>query len=397
MRTEMARADASALQKGQELLRQWLGASDLQATSVVQLLDLIGRDPAADLAIVARLAAIGDEASAVALRSIESSSTDKAVHKETRRALYRLQQKGIAAPASPAVAPTTSLGPSLEGYLSPIDGNGDQLVWLVKARPSGVGHLYAVLNDPEGLREVDLFETTRKSLREARQSLLERNEIRMVEADWRYCDFLIDRALQWAKQRQGNMHGDYPRLRSLLVSTPPQALPSPIYAHLSADEIRSDRALEADSLNLLTEPEMRTWFLPHERLAPYLEEAEKVRNSLVVLPEAQQKERLRMVDEQALREIFGGAMQASWVRRLENMAYYFHKTGHASAARRALAAALALDASKDAGVGVAFCEALVGSGLAYWQEVAAQQAAEQSRGQLVMTPEQARRELQRRS
>lgn len=393
----MAKADASAQKKGQQLVQQWLGTVGLEAAPVQQLRDLVGRDPGADLAIVARLAAIGDAASAVALRSIESSGADKAVHKEARRALYRLQQKGIVAPASPVAALTPSLAPSLEGYLSPIDGNGDQLVWLIKGRPAGVSHLYAVINDPEGLREVELVEATRKALREARQSLRELNEIHMVEADWRYCDFLIDRALQWAKQRRGNMHGDYPRLRSLLVSTPPQALPSPIYTHLAADEIRNDRALEADSLNLLTEPELRTWFLPHERLAPYLDEAEKVKNSLVVLPEAQQKDRLRMVEEQAQRDIFGGDMQASWVRRLEHMAYYFHASGRALAARRALAAALALDASKDAGNGVSFCEALVGSGLAYWQEVTAQRAAEQSRGQLVMTPEQARRELQRRS
>ena len=90
------------------------------------------------------------------------------------------------------------MGPALEGYLSAVDGRGDQLVWLVKPHPGGLAHLFAVINDPEGLREVNLFETTRKALRASREELLRKHELRMIEADWRYCDYLIDRAFHWA-------------------------------------------------------------------------------------------------------------------------------------------------------------------------------------------------------
>ena len=41
-----------------------------------------------------------------------------------------------------------------------------------QAAPRRVAHLFAVINDPDGLREVDLSETTRKALRAAREQLL---------------------------------------------------------------------------------------------------------------------------------------------------------------------------------------------------------------------------------
>ena len=79
-----------------------------------------------------------------------------------------------------------------------MDGRGDQLVWLVKSQPAGVAHLFAVLNDPEGLREVALNTITRKALKAVRAELEERHELRLVDVDWHYADFLIHRAFEWA-------------------------------------------------------------------------------------------------------------------------------------------------------------------------------------------------------
>ncbi len=393
----MAKLDRDALlRKGELLLSEWTSGFEGEALSVTQLRELGGRDAAADVAIAARLGAIVETASAAALRDLEQRSADKAVHKEVRRALYRLEQKGLATPAAAPSAPLATAAPAIEGYFSAIDGNGDQLVWLVKARPSGVAHLYAVINDPEGLREVEMFDTSRKTLRAARQSLHDRNEIDMVEADWRYCDFVLDRAAHWATARQHPMSGDYGRLRAVLIGTPVQAMRPLIFAHLDADAVRNRPELLAESASVLEQKEFRTWFFERDKLAPFLDEVKQIQNSPIVLPEAQQQERIRMVVEKVGEQLFGGEAQASWVRRLEEMAYIFHATRRPEVAERTLAAALALEASTQAGKGIPLCETIASVGMTFWLRMEKQQEAEESRSQLVVTPQQALRDAQRR-
>jgi len=391
------------LQRGEQLLKEWDVATDADAAAAVGgLRAAMGRDPAADVAIASRLGALADPASVEALLRLENESADKRLHKEVRRALYRLEQRGLAIPAAPAVPPLAVVhAPSLEGYLSPVDGPGDQLVWIVRPRPAAVAHLYAVTNDPEGLREVDLFETTRKALRTTRQELQARHQIRMIETDWRYCDFLIDRALHWATERGNAVSGDYRGWRAQLTKEPVRDMAPPIRSRLDVDAVRAAAPLLADSAAVLEEPELRTWLFDQAVLQPYLDEIQQVKESPLLLSEVQQQERIRGVVERAVEELFGAEApghipQGSWVRRLEEMAYHFHATGRVESAKRALAAALALETSTRGGRDIPLCETLARASLLSYLRAEEQQAEEESRGQLVVTPQQALREAQRR-
>src|SRR5262245_7797730 len=122
------------LHRGEQLLKEWqvpAGSAD-PTTTIEALRAAIGRDPAADLAIASRLGGLADPASVEALLALEAGSSDKQLHKEVKRSLYRLEQRGLHAPTAPAEKPLTVVGaPSLEGYLTPVDGHGDQLVWIV--------------------------------------------------------------------------------------------------------------------------------------------------------------------------------------------------------------------------------------------------------------------------
>src|SRR5215468_7667046 len=206
------------LRQGELLLKSWGVSTDAGAAA---LREVAGRETAADLAIAARLGALAESSSAEVLLAIEQRSQDKLVRKEVKRALYRLTQRGVAVPHAPPPRPTVlAAAPPLEGYLSPVDGRGDQLVWLIKPRPGGLAHLFVVLNDPEGMREVSLSETSRKALRAARQELASRHELHLVDADWRYCDFVADRAFRWATAGGRTVSGDYRGLRAQLVQEP---------------------------------------------------------------------------------------------------------------------------------------------------------------------------------
>ena len=157
------------------------------------------------------------------LRRFERESADKRLRKEAKRALYRLQQRGVHVAEAAVVEPSPVLAVAPEGYLSAVDGRGDQLVWLVKPRPGGIAQLFAVINDPQGLREVDLDLATRKVLKEIRGELARKHDLRLVDADWRYCDFLVHRAFEWARAGEVRINGDYPALRAQITRESPPA------------------------------------------------------------------------------------------------------------------------------------------------------------------------------
>lgn len=376
------------LEQGERLLAEWGAAPNAEPAA---LSTHAHRDGHADCAIAARLGGRADDAGVPLLKEIDARSTDKVVRKEVKRALYRLQQRGIAVPTDaekPTPAPV--LAPQFEGYLSAIDGRGDQLVWLIRPVSGGVAHLFAVINDPDGMRETALTQTTRKALREGRQELERRHEIRMVEADWHYCDFLMDRAFRWAQERGGRVEGDYPGLRGQILRTPaPADLPPLVGARLNLKAIRADADLLEQSVQLLEEKEFRTWFFDPDTLKPYLDALMQVKDSPLVLTQAQQQERFVATVERAVAELFGGDKQQSYARRLFMMAYYFSATHREDAAKRACAAALALTAATQGGRDIPLCDQLVRTSLAAFMQAAAQQEQEQTRTSLIMTPQQA--------
>jgi hypothetical protein len=388
----MAKPDPDQLQgAGEQRLEEWGLAG---TATVAELAAVLHRDVAADVAIAHRLGAVARADSAEVLRRLERGTADKRVRKEAKRALYRLQQRGVQLPEAPAEAlPTPAAGPSIEGYVTAVDGRGDQLVWLVKPQPAAVAHLFGVINDPEGLRETALNAVTRKTLKSLRTTLEQQHELRLVEVDWHYADFLLHRAFEWSRARGTRMSGDYPALRAQLTrQPPPESMPPSALERVSAAARQADPVLLGQSPSLLEEPELRTWFLPPDELKPFLDELANVKDSPLVLNRAQQQERFEEIILRAIDIVFGGDMRPSWARRLYEMGYYFAVTRRPLQADQAVAVARALEGA-DAPRDIPFCAHLVRASLAFFFQRALEQEEEKEKTSLVLTPQQA---LQRR-
>ena len=309
-----------------------------------------GRTPELDRAIVERLARVVDVPHAAALRDLATAADErgwKAAAKDARRALYRFSQRGIvppAAPAEPAPAPRWLTAP-MEGWLSGLDGRGDRLVWIARAQPGGGLHVMtAILNEPKGLRDVNLAEMPRKSLRRMHDDLRTRHAVRMTEADGAYCDALLAEGFERARAGgTAEPVGQYPALRARLTTHPPAPREPPLIARVDPESMASGAA-SADGAKLLDELEFITWALDRETLAPYLDEIQSARESPLVLSRPQQEDRVQAAVARAERELFGGAHATTWRRRLEEMAYVLHAGGRRELARTAAATAVALAA-----------------------------------------------------
>jgi hypothetical protein len=347
---------------GRALLRE-AGVADDEARPEV-LVALAGRSAELDLALVGRLAATQGAEQARALRDLATGAEErgwKDVVKETRRVLYRFEQRGVPVPPPPAAKPAPKLesASALEGHLSPIDGRGDRLVWLVRPRrEGGLLVMTAVLNEPAGLREIALAEMPRKMLRRMAQDLESRHHLRMVRADAAYCDALLAQGFERARAAGTTGVGGYPADRARLVSGDPAPLEPPLIARVRGGEPLPERETAAEVAALLEQPELATWRLERPILAPYLAELAQARDSPLVLSQGQQDERMRSVIERALHEVFAGDAGAAYRRRLEETAYYLHATGRVDLARAAATSAAALGASQRGGEGVLFLEEL---------------------------------------
>jgi len=345
---------------------------------------LVGADGAA---LAAALGELPSPEVAALLVALEPHAGERAVRKEIRRSLYRVEQRGVPVPAppAPAAAPRAAPAPEAEGLLSLFDGGGDRLIWIIRPLPTGGALLIAAqVNEPEGLRDVSAGEASRKQIRAARQQLEAESGLRLVAADWRTLDALLVEAHVRAGGGTARER-DYLRLRPRLTHEPPRPPAEPVSAQVTAPSAEESAALAAGSAALLEEPELAPWVPAPEAAAPFVEEIARLRESPLVLSRLAQEERVREVLRRAAATLFPPAVLA---RRLEGTAYLLAETGRALAARRALAVAQLLGARPAAALDVPLvallAERAVGSLLAQ----ATARTEEERRGALVVTPGQ---------
>ncbi len=122
-----------------ESLRQ-LGVDPAQPEQAVDKLRALRAQGAANDAAIAAAAGHLAVAGAAQLLAEMEAGASGAIRREIRRALFRLRQRGIEPPAAaavPAAAAASAPAPNVSALISPIDGEGARLVWLMKARSQG--------------------------------------------------------------------------------------------------------------------------------------------------------------------------------------------------------------------------------------------------------------------
>ena len=333
-----------------------------------------------------RVAAIGELGSAGAAAALVARDPHVAggARRELRRALYRLRQRGVSTPERPAADVSRRPEPEIdvEALLSAHDATGDRLLWLVRRQATGGSLVVAAqVNEPGGLRDVQVVDMSRKQIRAVRQRLAREGGVVLVPAPWRVVDALLVEAHERTPTRDRSR--DYLRVRSQITAEPAGAPAEPVSRHAPPPAGDDAGALAAASAPLLREAPFAAWAPDAETTAPFVEEIGALRDSPLVLNEVQQRERVREVIRRGARTLYPAAALA---RRLQGTAYVLAETGRPAVARLALATAELLRVRPDEAYETPFVIGLVERALGTLLSADVARRTEERRSALVATP-----------
>ena len=306
--------------------------------------------------------------SAPLLRALADGAGTKAARKAARRAIYRLEQAGVAVPAPP----TAPLGPvvkrhaehAVRAWLSGIDGTGSRAVWILFEGGLG-GQLMLcslILNDEVGVLEAAGGAITRKRLDTELRLLREHQKLPWVESDPARACALVGLALALHARRATEPPSEFGRWRRFF------ALPeAPLDA---APTVEVDLPLLDRSAELLESHEMAGWFvdpgLLHEEALALLQ----MRESRLVVSDQIKAEREIAIVDGVIDKHFTAEARRRWGGRLAEMALIFRSTGREEIARLADNARAALLDDDRAARQIPLVRALAMRGLEMGAEVA---------------------------
>ncbi|HXN85297.1 MAG TPA: hypothetical protein VN867_04455, partial [Candidatus Binataceae bacterium] len=162
---------------------------------IAKLRALRGKTANIDLAIAKALGDISDLAAGEMLVEMEADATG-ALRREIRRAIYKLRQHDVEVREPEATtkptAPATASEAGLTAFMSPIDAEGAQIIWMVKARArGGIVRLWGLVSETSGLVGLQNHALTRRELKSQHEELEKQAGIKLVEIDPQLADFIL--------------------------------------------------------------------------------------------------------------------------------------------------------------------------------------------------------------
>jgi len=353
------------IRRGIEHLRQsGLKLDDVSPALVPPLEEQLGKRHETDLAIAFSLGKIADSAAAGALLRIEKGAQDKDLKKEIRRSLFKLSQRGLMIPEDKRVeekspTPLLSRSPEIEAYMSPVDGAGGRLVWIIKPQAGhGLQTIQAMINDREGLQRIGGTQIRRKELRNMMQEIKKQHGVTVVSIAWEYADMMLYEGFEKAKSRGRSGLENFHQLRSIVNTAKPKAHDHPVYQRLNSAEVREGAWREL-SRRLLDEPEFRFWILDADWVEPFLDQIAEAQTSRLVLNPMQKEERMAGIVRDAVKTLCTGETGKIMQRRMEDMAFYFVAAGRTEMAKLALAVAQQIKEGNPGPLDISFLTGLV--------------------------------------
>ncbi|MGH7388266.1 MAG: hypothetical protein ACREM3_02250 [Candidatus Rokuibacteriota bacterium] len=299
---------------------------------------LAALDPDALDAALAAFAAEHGAAAVPLLSALADQDAGRGVRRAARRALYRLEQRGIRPPELGPPRPVVAgrhHARAVRAWLSGVDGSGSRAAWILFEGDWGALRLCSlILNDVAGILDVAGGDVTKKRLDRELARLRAEQKLPWVEVEAARAVGLVTEALALHLTAGGAPPAAFSRWQTLFAGAAPAPPPAPAPAN---------EALVERSAELLELSELAGWFLEPEAVQRDALERLQARESRLVVSDELRREReealLRRVVE---RELDAGARRR-WARRLLETALVLDavdREEHAGLARAAAAALL---------------------------------------------------------
>ena len=283
------------------------------------------------------------------LTTLAADEAARGVRRAAKRALYRLAQQGVSAPAPPARRPVVERRPErpARAWFSGVDGTGSRAVWvLFEGGFGGAALCSLIVNDVAGILDVAGGEITKKRLEEELKSLRASQKLPWIEVP---------------PARAISAVADAFALHARLDTAPPAAFARwrPVFESAAVDGSAPvdgsshaaapvDAALAERAAELLALPELASWFLDPEAVQSDALARLEARESRLVVSDQIKAEREAAIVTRTVERELGPDARRRWARRLDEMAFVFGATGRPEPAGIARAAAAALaDETRD--------------------------------------------------
>ena len=290
------------------------------------------------------------------LASIREAFDQKSVQKEIKRALFKLERKGVRIPEAdqPEKTPfqiqkTESAEPNI--YVGPIDGSGGRVLFMALPRvPKGYDIGMGLVNDEEGFLEFVSGTYSKKQMKEVKALFFEQVSP-LVETSLSHVATILESIHGQEGSGRTDATNNYLQLRPLILNKTSLLERPAIYEFIPPEELSQESFTDSRIQKLLNHKLLESWIVQPEDIRPLMEELQKTEESPIFLSEMQKSERINEITEKALDELYPESKRALLKNRLEETAYVFFKLEEEEYARLSLAAALSLD-KKDSILGV---------------------------------------------
>ncbi len=295
--------------------------------------------PAAE-AFVERLP-LKDETVVPLLQIIHDTYQHKPVKKAVKRALFRLQSKGISVAGFREESDSKSVLRPIKReeprcYLGPIDLLGNRAV-IIHSFESGKGvdAGMGMASDQEGIGQFVFDQMSRKTAREL-MTELEEMAGPFVEVPLSHGAMVLENAFKIENPNAADARADYLKLRPWLLRNTSARDHSVDFNGVTVP----DREITEPELEKLFDNDlMASWLAPFDVLKPFMMEMQSVDESPIILSDSQKLNRMAEIKENCLNKLFDAAGRRRFKNRLREMAFFFLKSGAPDDARLALLAA----------------------------------------------------------
>jgi hypothetical protein len=312
--------------------------------------EIAGATPGGPLALIEALGGSRDAAAGRVLAAVAVGAPNKQERKAARRAIHRLRSAGVAvavpvaAEHEPAAATAREALRPIQALVTPSDGVGSRLLWLLFERPhSGLTMFNLAVNDTVGLKDALIEETSRRRFEARLAEWRERSGFATVEVPVEYGLALVSEALALNAESRFPVPRDFVIRRPLLGELPPPPTDALIHQHVSRGQSFLMPNLLDESARLLDgEPELAGWLFAYREVERFAREYRQVEESRLVLTTEPRETRQERIVDTAADTLFTPDVRRAFRRRLEETAYIFWQTGRERSARQAVAAAFAI-------------------------------------------------------